>query len=86
MALNFSDLKAFIPVFDGRAEDTFNFVYSCLQAINLASESQKPILFKYIQTQIKGNAQIIILNESFDNWESLKNKLKEVYKESNSPL
>ncbi|CAD7087805.1 unnamed protein product [Hermetia illucens] len=46
MALNFSDLKAFIPVFDGRAEDTFNFVYSCSQAIDLASESQKPILFK----------------------------------------
>ncbi|CAD7081775.1 unnamed protein product [Hermetia illucens] len=47
MALNFSDLKAFIPVFDGRAEDTFNFVYSCSQAIDLAAESQKPILFKF---------------------------------------
>lgn len=86
LALSFSDLKAFIPVFDGRAEDAFNFVYSCSQAMELASQAQATILFKYIQTQRRGNAQIIILNENFVNWESLKKKLKGVYKESHSSL
>ncbi|CAD7079227.1 unnamed protein product [Hermetia illucens] len=84
--VSFNDLKSFIPVFEGKADDAFNFIYACEEAMSLARGALQTLLFKYICTQLRGNAQTIILNEEFGNWDALKAKLKQVYAESHSML
>ncbi|CAD7081736.1 unnamed protein product [Hermetia illucens] len=54
--------------------------------MELATEEQKPVLFRYIQTQIKGDAQLILMNKEFSGWEDLKSELKAVCQEPHSAL
>ncbi|CAD7085360.1 unnamed protein product [Hermetia illucens] len=80
------DLLKFVQPFSGKSEDVFNFLNSCTQAMELVTEEQKPVLFRYIQTQIKGDAQLILMKKEFSGWEDLKSELKTVYQEPHSAL
>ncbi|CAD7081692.1 unnamed protein product [Hermetia illucens] len=84
--VSFHDLRSFIPVLEGKAEDAFNFINACEEAIKLAKGQMNDILFKYICMQLRGNAQTIILNEEFGSWSALKAKLIHVYAEPHSIL
>ncbi|CAD7081731.1 unnamed protein product [Hermetia illucens] len=80
------DLFKFVQPFSGKSDYVFNFLNSCTQAMESATEEQKPVLFRYIQTQIKGDAQLILMNKEFSGWEDLKSELKTVYQEPHSAL
>lgn len=83
--VNFNDLKNVTPVFEGKAVRLI-FIYTYEEAMALARGSLQILLFRYICINVRDNAQIIILNEKFGNWDTLKVKLKQVYDKSHSML
>lgn len=50
-------LLKFIKPFDGSREKLNSFISNCQNAYNLADISQKPIIFRYILSQLEGKAQ-----------------------------
>lgn len=54
--------------------------------MELATEEQKPVLFRYIQTQIKGDAQLILMKKEFSGWKNLKSESKTVCQGPHSVL
>lgn len=73
-----------IPEFNGSFENLLAFIDGVTEANNLASESQKIILFSFIKSKIIGSAKSIIQSSNFSSWESLKKKLIEIYGEKKS--
>ncbi|CAD7090770.1 unnamed protein product [Hermetia illucens] len=59
--VSFSGLRSFIPVFEGKAKDAFNFTYACEKAMKLAKGPMKDILFKYTCMQLRENKYLKFL-------------------------
>lgn len=69
-------LFKFIKTFDGTREKLNSFLTNCDNAIDLASDTQKPILFKYILSQLEGKAEVACSIKEFDSWDQLNSFLK----------
>ncbi|CAK1543112.1 unnamed protein product [Leptosia nina] len=75
-------LFKFIKSFDGTREKLNSFLSNCDNAISLASETQKPILFKYILSQLNGKAETACSIKEFDSWDQLNHFLKTQFGET----
>lgn len=69
-------LFKFVKPFDGSRDKLNSFLINCNNAINLASDSQKTILFKYILSQLEGKAESASFIKDFECWEQLSEFLK----------
>ncbi|KAL0868449.1 hypothetical protein ABMA27_007943 [Loxostege sticticalis] len=74
-------LLKFIKPYDGCREQLNSFLVNCNNAYELASESQKDILFKYILCQLQGKAETACSIREFANWHQLKEFLKTQFSE-----
>lgn len=72
--LNF--LIKFIKPYDGTREKLNSFLTNCNDAYDLASNHQKPILFRYIKSQLEGKAETACSIKEFECWEQLAEFLK----------
>lgn len=69
-------LFKFIKSFDGSREKLQSFITNCDNAINLGNESQKNIIFKFIQSQLEGKAETAVSIKEFSNWPQLREFLQ----------
>lgn len=69
-------LFKFIKPFDGTREKLNSFLSNCSNAIELASEPQQEILFKFILSQLEGKAEIACSIKEFSSWDQLRDFLK----------
>lgn len=69
-------LFKFIKPFDGTREKLNSFLTNCDNAIALASEAQKSILFKFVLSQLEGKAETACSIKEFDSWDQLSEFLK----------
>ncbi|KAL0810602.1 hypothetical protein ABMA28_010719 [Loxostege sticticalis] len=74
-------LLKFIKPYDGCREQLNSFLVNCNNAYELASESQRDILFKYILCQLQGKAETACSIKEFANWHQLKEFLKTQFSE-----
>lgn len=74
-------LFKFVKSYDGKRETLNSFLVNCDNAYNLASEAQKPILFKFILSQLDGKAETACSIKDFTTWELLKDFLKTQFSE-----
>lgn len=74
--LDLNTLFKFIKPFDGSRESVNSFIINCNNAYDLATEVQKPILFRYIFSQLQGKAEIACSIKEFKKWEQLKEFLQ----------
>lgn len=74
-------LLKFIKPYDGKRETLNSFILNCNNALELASETQKVILFKYILSQLQGRAESACSIKEFSNWDQLKDFLKTQFSE-----
>lgn len=74
--LDLNTLFKFIKSYDGSRETVNSFIINCNNAYDLASESQRPILFKYILSQLHGKAEVACSIKEFTSWEQLREFLK----------
>lgn len=81
MELDLSTLFKFIKSYDGSRETVNSFIINCNNACDLASEAQRPILFKYILSQLRGKAELACSIKEFTSWEQLKEFLKTQFSE-----
>lgn len=79
--VNINFLIKFISKFDGTRELLNPFLNNCRNAIELANPVQKPILFKFILSQLEGKAQTACALKEFDDFEQLESFLKNLYGE-----
>lgn len=82
--LETSLLIRLIPNFDGSFDQLISFIDNVNNAYNIANSSQKEILLPFIKAALKGSAQNIVQTRSYDSWDALKAKLKEIYGEKKS--
>lgn len=71
-----SILFKFIKPFDGSREKLNSFISNCNSAYSLGTSSQKPILFKYITSQLEGKAELASSIKEFESWEQLSKFLR----------
>lgn len=69
-------LLKFIKPYDGSRDTINSFLTNCNNAYELASESQRHILFKYILSQLQGKAEIAASIKDFTSYDQLKDFLK----------
>lgn len=69
-------LFKFVKPFDGSREKLNPFINNCDNAIALASEAYKPILFKFILSQLEGKAETACSIKDFESWDQLSEFLK----------
>lgn len=81
LEVELSTLLKFIKPFDGCREKLNSFLVNCNNAYELASDSQKDILFKYILCQLQGKAETACSIKEFNNWLQLKEFLKTQFSE-----
>lgn len=74
--INLNVLIKFIKQFDGTREKLNPFLSNCKNAYSLATQSQKPVLFKYILSQLTDKAETACSIKEFDNWDQLSEFLK----------
>lgn len=79
--LGLNTLFKFIKSYDGSRETVNSFIINCNNAYDLATEEQKPILFKYILSQLSGKAELACSIKDFTSWEQLKEFLKTQFSE-----
>ncbi|XP_052752777.1 uncharacterized protein LOC128201100 [Galleria mellonella] len=79
--LELSILFKFIKSYNGDRETLNSFLVNCDNAFDLATESQKPILFKFILSQLNGKAEVACSIKDFTSWEQLKEFLKTQFSE-----
>ncbi|XP_060806988.1 uncharacterized protein LOC132903257 [Amyelois transitella] len=79
--LELNVLFKFIKSYDGSRETLNSFLVNCDNALNLATEIQKPILFKFILSQLNGKAEVACSIKEFLSWEQLKEFLKTQFSE-----
>lgn len=79
--MDLNTLFKFIKPYDGSRETVNSFIINCNNAYELASETQKPILFKYILSQLHGKAEIACSIKEFKEWELLRDFLKTQFSE-----
>lgn len=71
----------FINTYRGERETLTAFLTNCQNALELASENQKNLLFKFIISRLEGKAQITCSNKVFSNFEDLKSFLRQNFGE-----
>lgn len=71
----------FIDTYKGDRETLSAFLTNCQNSLNLASESQKKLLLKYILSKLRGKAQIACSHKVFDDFESLQSFLRQNFGE-----
>lgn len=71
----------FIDTYSGERDTLPAFLTNCKNALDLASESQKELLLKFIVSKLRGKAQIACSNRIFDNYDSLKDFLRQNFGE-----
>lgn len=74
--LGLNTLFKFIKSYDGSRETVNSFIINCNNAYELATEPQKPILLKYILSQLQGKAELACSIKEFSSWDQLKEFLK----------
>lgn len=79
--LDLNTLFKFIKPFDGTREKVNSFIINCNNAYDLASEGQKPILFRFILSQLSGKAELASSIKEFKSWDQLKEFLKTQFSE-----
>lgn len=79
--IGFEMLIKFIKPYDGSRESLNSFLINCNNSYDLASLNQKPIIFRYILSQLTGKAEIACSIKEFANWEQLKDFLKAQFSE-----
>lgn len=79
--LELNILFKFIKSYDGSRETLNSFLVNCDNAFDLATESQRPILFKFILSQLNGKAEVACSIKEFTSWEQLKEFLKTQFSE-----
>lgn len=79
--MDLNTLFKFIKSYDGSRETVNSFIINCNNAYELATEIQKPILFKYILSQLQGKAELACSIKEFGSWEQLKEFLKTQFSE-----
>lgn len=79
--LELSILFKFIKSYDGSRETLNSFLVNCDNAFDLATDSQEPILFKYILSQLHGKAEVACSIKEFTSWDQLKEFLKTQFSE-----
>lgn len=75
-SIQIGTLFKFIKPFDGSREKLNSFITNCDNAIELASDAQKSILFKFILSQLEGKAEVACSIKEFDSWDQLSHFLK----------
>lgn len=79
--LPLSTLFKFVKSYDGSRETVNSFIINCNNAYELASVIQRPILFKYILSQLTGKAELACSIKEFTSWVQLKEFLKTQFSE-----
>lgn len=79
--LDLNIILKFIKPYDGSRETLNSFIINCNNAYELATNQQRPILFKYILCQLQGKAEVACSIKEFSNWEQLKEFLKTQFSE-----
>lgn len=74
-AVDLNVLIKFIKPFDGSRNKLTPFITNCSNAYSLASTDQKPILFRFIISQLQGRAETACSIKEFNNWDQLKDFL-----------
>ena len=74
-------LFKFIKPFDGSREKLNPFISNCQSAFELASRNQKPILFKFIQSQLIDKAETTCSVKEFESFEQFIDFLKQQFGE-----
>ena len=67
--------------FNGDKTKYHEFIDNCDKAIKLIKPESKATLLFIIETKITDNARALIRNREFENWESLKSHLENIYSE-----
>ncbi|XP_030766857.1 putative uncharacterized protein DDB_G0272516 [Sitophilus oryzae] len=67
--------------FSGDRNELGQFLANCNSANELASQNQKLPLLYFILSRISGTAKEQLTTQSFESWEILRQKLKDLYKE-----
>lgn len=81
MELDLNILLKFIKPYDGGRDGLNSFLTNCNNAFDLATQTQKYVLFKYILSQLQGKAEIACSIKEFSTWEQLKEFLKNQFSE-----
>lgn len=71
----------FIDTYSGERDTLPAFLTNCKNALDLASESQKDLLLKFIISKLRGKAQIACSNRIFESFDSLKDFLRQNFGE-----
>lgn len=71
----------FINPYQGERETLSAFLTNCQNALELASESQKSLLLKYIISKLQGKAQVACSNKIFDSFDDLRTFLRQNFGE-----
>lgn len=79
--MELNTLLKFVKPYDGSREKLNSFINNCNNTYELASEAQKPIIFKYILCQLTDKAEIACSIKEFTSWEQLKEFLKTQFSE-----
>lgn len=79
--LDLNILLKFVKPYDGSRETLNSFIINCNNAYELATSTQKSIIFKYILCQLSGKAEVACSIKEFQNWEQLKEFLKTQFSE-----
>lgn len=79
--LELSILFKFIKPYDGSRETLNPFLVNCENALSLAADTQKPIVFKFILSQLNGKAEVACSIKDFQTWDQLKEFLKTQFSE-----
>lgn len=74
-------LLKFIKPFDGSRDKLNPFISNCQSAYSLADKHQKPILFKYILSQLIGRAETSCSIKEFENFDQFIDFLKQQFGE-----
>lgn len=69
--MDLNTLFKFIKPFDGSRERLVPFLNNCQSAHDLASESKRPALLKYILSQLESKAESACCIKEFESWEQL---------------
>lgn len=77
-----SILCNFVNSYNGSRETLTAFLTNCENALSLASEGQKDLLFKFIISKLEGKAQVACSNRIFNNFVELKVFLKQNFGET----
>lgn len=71
----------FIKTYKGERDTLTAFLTNCQNALSLASRAQKDLLLKFIISKLEGKAQIACSNRIFENFDDLKDFLKQNFGE-----